>query len=57
MRMVLDNGLLNFPMVYSPYSEKMDEEKENFWKEMFHFGSFTPQNEMAVLAYDMNGHL
>jgi len=31
--------------------------KESFWNEMFHLVSCTPQNEMVVLADDMNGHV
>jgi len=30
------------------------EEKESFWNEMFHLVSCIPQNEMVVLAGDMN---
>jgi len=32
-------------------------EKENFRNELFHLVSCVPQNEMAVLAGDMNGHV
>jgi len=53
LRMVLDNGLLNVLMVYAPHSGKPDEEKESFWNEV----SCIPQNEMVVLAGDMNGHV
>jgi len=31
--------------------------KKSFWNEMFHLVSCMPQNEMAVLADDMNGHV
>jgi len=31
--------------------------KERFWNEVFHLVSCTPQNEMVVLAGDMNGHV
>jgi len=34
--MVLDNGLVNVHMVYAPHSRKPEEEKENFWNEVFH---------------------
>ena len=55
--MVLDNGLLNVLMVYAPHSGKSEEEKENFLNEVFHFVSCIPQNEMVVLAGDMNGNV
>jgi len=48
--MVLDNGLLNVLTVYAPDSGKQEEE-------MFHLVSCILQNEMAVLAGDMNGHV
>jgi len=57
LRMVLDNGLLNVLTVYPPHSGKPEEEKENFWNEMFHLASCMPQNDMVVLAGDMNGHV
>jgi len=46
----LDNVLLNVLMVYAPHSGKLEEEKENFWNEVFHLVSCIPQNEMVVLA-------
>ena len=39
-------------MVYAPYTGKPEEEKENFWNEMFHLVSCIPQDEMVV-----NGHV
>jgi len=57
LKMVLDNGLLNVLMVYAPHSVKPEEEKENFWNEVFHLVSCIPQNEMVVLAGDINGHV
>jgi len=44
-------------MVYVPHSGKPEEEKESFWNEVFHLVSCIPQNEMVVLASDMNGHV
>ena len=35
----------------------MEEEKESFWNEIFHLVSCIPQNEMVMLAGDMNGHV
>ena len=55
--MVLDNGLLNILTVYASHLGKLDEETESFWNEMFHLMSCIPQNEMVVLAGDMNGHV
>jgi len=52
--MVLDGGLLNVLMVYTLDSGKLEEDKESFWKELFHLMSCIPQNEMIVLAGDMN---
>jgi len=57
LTMLLDNGLLNGLMVYAPHSGKPEEEKESFWNEVFHLVSCMPQNEMVVLAGDMNGHV
>jgi len=57
LRMVLDNGLLNILMICAPHSGKLEEEKESFWNEVFHLISCKPQNEMVVLAGDMNGHV
>jgi len=31
--------------------------KESFWNEMFHLVRCIPQNEMVVLAVDVNGHV
>jgi len=52
--MVLDTGLLT---VYALHSGKPEEAKESFWNEVFHLVSCIPQNEMVVLAVDMNGHV
>jgi len=41
-------------MLLTPENE---EEKEHFWNELFLLVSCIPQNEMAVLAGDMNGHV
>jgi len=57
LKMVLSNGLLNILMVYAPHSGKQEDEKESFWNEVFHLVSCIPQNEMVVLAGDMNGHV
>jgi len=57
LRMVLDNGLLNVLTVYAPHSEKPEEEKERFWNDVCHLLSCLPQNEVIVLAGDMNGHV
>jgi len=57
LKMVLDSGLLNVLMVNIPYSWKLEEEKESFWNEFFHLVSCIPQNEMVMLAGDMNGHV
>ena len=57
LKMVLDNSLFNVLMVYALHSVKLEEEEENFWNEVFHLVSCIPQNEMAVLAGDMNGHV
>ena len=60
LKMILDNGLLNnlnIRMVYAPHSGKPEEEKENFWNDVFHLVSCIPQNEMVVLAGDMNRHV
>jgi len=35
----------------------MEEEKENFWNELFHLLTCIPQDEMVVLARDMNRHV
>jgi len=55
--MGLDNGLLNVLTVYAPHSGKPEEEKESVWNEGFHLVSCIPQNEMVVLAGDMNVHV
>jgi len=57
LKMVLDNGLLNVLMVYAPHSGKPKEEKKSFWNDVFYLLSCIPQNEMDVLAGDMNGHV
>jgi len=57
LKMVLDNCLLNVLTVYAPHSGKLKEEKENFWNKMFSFGECILQNEIVVLAGDMNGHV
>ena len=57
LRMVSDNGLLNVLMVYAPHSWKPEEEKESFWNEVFYSLSCIPQNEMVVLAGELNGHV
>jgi len=57
LKIVLDNGLLNVLTVYAPHSGKPEEEKENFSNEVFDLVSCIPQNEIVVLAGDMNGHV
>jgi len=57
LKVVLDNGLLNVLTVYAPHSGKLEEEKESFWNEVFHLLSCIPQNEMVMLAGDVNGHV
>jgi len=57
LKMVLDNGLINVSTVYASHSGKLEEEKESFWNELFHLVSCIPQNEMVVLADDMNVHV
>ena len=47
---------MNVLTVYAPHSGKLEEEKENFWNEIFHLVSCIAQNEMVVLAGDKNGH-
>ena len=42
---------------YAPHPGKPEEEKENFWNELFHLVSCIPQNEMVVLMGYMNGHV
>jgi len=54
LRMVLDNGLLNVLTVYAPHSGKWEEEKVSFWNYVFHLEGCIPQNEMVVLARDMD---
>jgi len=49
--------LLNVLTVYAPHSGKPEEEKENFWNELFQLVSCILQNEIDVLAGDMNGHV
>ena len=44
LKMVLDNGLLNILTVYAPHPGKPEEERENFWNEVFHLVSCIPQN-------------
>ena len=39
LKMVLDNSLMNVLTVYAPHSGKPEEEKENFWNELFHLVS------------------
>ena len=57
LKMVSDNSLLNVLMVYAPHSGKPEEEKDNFSNEVFDVVSCIPQNEIVVLAGDMNGHV
>jgi len=42
---------------YAPHSGKPEEENENFWNASFYLVSCILQNEMVVLAGDMNGHV
>ena len=55
LKTVLDNGLLNVLTVYAPHWGKPQEEKENFWNELFSSMSCILQNEMVILPGDMNG--
>ena len=55
--MVLGDRLLNVFTVYAPHSGKPDEVKQCFWNEVFHLVSCIPQNELVVIAGDMNGHV
>jgi len=51
------NELSRRIILIAPRSGKLEEEKENFWNELFSLLSCVPQNEMVVLAEDMNGHV
>ena len=55
LKTVLDNGLLTVLTVCAPHLGKPQEEKENFWNELFSLVSCILQNEMVILAGDMNG--
>ena len=57
VKLVIDNGLLNVLTVYVPHTGKPEEEKEKFWNELYDLESCIPQDEMVVLAGDMNGHV
>ena len=39
LKMVLDNSLMDVLTMYAPHSGKPEEEKENFWNELFHLVS------------------
>jgi len=41
---------MNVLTVYAPHSGKPEEEKENFWNELFYLVSCIPQNEMVVFS-------
>ena len=43
-------------MVYAPHSGR-PEEGRGFWNEVLHLMTCIPQNELVVLAGDMNGHV
>jgi len=49
--------LLNALTVYASRLGKLEEEKESFFNELFHLVSSILQNELVVLAGDMNGHV
>jgi len=56
LKMVLDRqSFAECSYVYALHLGKLEEEEENFWNELFHLVSGIPQNEMVVLAGDMNG--
>jgi len=57
LKMVLDSGLLNVLTIYDRHSKKPEEKKDSFWNELFHLMNSVPQNEMAVLAGDLKGHV
>ena len=42
LKMVLDNSLMNVLTVCASHSGKLEEEKEHFWNELFHFVSCIP---------------
>ena len=42
LKMVLDNGLMNVLTVYAPHVGKPEEEKDNFWNELFHLVNCIP---------------
>ena len=42
LKMAMDNGLLNVLIVYAPHSGKPEEEKQNFWNELFLLVSCIP---------------
>jgi len=49
--------LLNVLTVYAPHLGKLQEDKESSLNELFHLVSSILQNEMVVVAGDMNGHV
>jgi len=55
--MCLEQPALNVLTISASHSVKPEKEKESFGNEMFQLVSCIPQNEMVVLAGDMNGHV
>jgi len=41
----------------APHSETSYEEKESFWDDVFMKVGIVPQDEMVVVAVDVNGHV
>jgi len=57
MMMVLDKWSTKCSYDICSSLGKTGGKKENFWNELFSLMSYIPQNEMVVLAGDMNGHV
>jgi len=57
VQLALGERLVNVWSVYAPRSGKPDEEKKNFWNDVFMKVGCVPQDDMVVVADDMNGHL
>ena len=57
VKLVLNDLVVNVLSVYAPQVGRSEEEKDTFWDKAFQLVSSMPQNEMVIVAGDLNGYV
>ena len=57
IKFVLGNMVVNVLSLYSPQVGRSEEEKDVFWDKVFQLVNNIPQNDVVIVAGDLNGHV